>query len=150
MDKDAAPAATAAPAVTAVTAAPAASPSRGAGTADSKPASPEGGGVSVVLTGSLKRTGFLSRPNEADGDSGAATMLCGAILNLLLLLLPSPGDRGRGVTCGLERERKMASTDNYCIGRKKEEAKGPQEASQFSTPSMEGKCRHLRWDVGTW
>ncbi len=105
MDKDAAPAATAAPAVTAVTAAPAARPSRGAGTADSKPASPPGGGgVSVVLTGSLKRTGFLSWPNEADGDSGAAAVFCGAALNLSLLLLKSPGDRGRGVTPGLEGE----------------------------------------------
>jgi hypothetical protein len=116
VDKDA-PAATAAPAVTAVTATPAASPSRGAGTADSRPASPEGGGgVSVVLTGSLKMTGFLSWPNEADGDGGAATF-CGVLLNLLLLL-PSPGDRGRGVTCGLEGERRGVSTYNYCIGRK--------------------------------
>jgi hypothetical protein len=100
--------------VTAVTAAPAARPSRGAGTADSKPASPEGGEVSVVLTGSLKRTGFLSLPNEADGESGAAAVFCGAILNLSLLLLPSPGVRGRGVTWGLERERKVLSTNNYC------------------------------------
>ncbi len=113
MDKDA-PAATAAPAVTAVTAAPAARPSRGAGTADSKPASPEGGGVSVVLTGSLKRTGFLSLPKNADGTSGAATMLCGAALNLSLLL-PSPGDSGREVTCGLEGERRGVSTNNYWI-----------------------------------
>jgi hypothetical protein len=109
VDKDAAPAATAAPAVTAVTAAPAARPSRGAGTADSKPASPAGsGGVSAVLTGSLKWTGFLSLPKDADDTSGAATVFCDAALNLLLLLLPFPGYRGgRGVTCGLERERKV-------------------------------------------
>ncbi len=107
--------------MTAVTAAPAARPSRGAGTADSKLASPEGGGgVSVVLTGSLKRTGFLSWPNEAYGDSGAATMLCGAVLNLLLLLLPSPGERGRGVTCGLERERKCYQLIITVLYRKKE------------------------------
>ncbi len=121
MDKDAAPAATAAPAVTAVTAAPAARPSRGAGTADSKPASPAGGGgVPVVLTGSLKRTGFLSFPKGADGTSGAAAIFCGAVMNLLLVL-PSPGDRGRGLTCGLEGEKRgvSLSTNNYRIERKK-------------------------------